>query len=143
MHFHAFIYAFSRIHICIFTSSCKIKNVMHSSNKRRSNLPEFKHAFSLRKLDFMHLHMHHSSSETQFHALFIIRNSNFHSPFIKRNSKFHATFHSSETQSFHSFKHTFIQKEKLKVFIHSNIHSFKKKKTQNFHTFIHAYLSDK
>jgi len=116
---------------------------MHSSNKRRSNLPEFKHAFSLRKLDFMHLHMHHSSSETQFHALFIIRNSNFHSPFIKRNSKFHATFHSSETQSFHSFKHTFIQKEKLKVFIHSNIHSFKKKKTQNFHTFIHAYLSDK
>jgi len=70
----------------------KGKNVMHSSNKQRSNHPAFKYAFSLRKI--------------RFHAF-------TYAPFIIRNSKFHALF--------------IIQKEKLKVSIHSKIHSLKKR----------------
>jgi len=121
----------------------KGKNVMHSnmhsSNKQRANHPAFKFAFSLRKIRF------HAFT----YAPFIIRNSKFHSSFKKRNSKFpfiQTYIHSKrETQSFHSFKHTFTQKEKLKVFIHSKqeknshalIHAFKG--IQSSHAFIHIF----
>jgi len=79
----------------------------------------------------MHSHMHHSSSETQsfMHYSSLKTQSVIHHSSRETQSFMHLSIHhklkvsfiisKSETQSFHSFKHTFNQKEKLKVSIRS------------------------